>query len=204
MAKGNREIEVKFASLSSYKHIYNNLSYICEQLNPDFELIRGVSTDSYWLTPKISKAQFVRLRKNPNRPAQLTVKGEDNGNNVDRVEIDVDCDFKQANELMTFAYGEPLVVKKKYDVFFLEDEHTNVSMYQVHGRTVEIDGKEVKPIFIEIEAQSMSRLLEISQQFSKLTNINSMWWVKSSIYDMYVAEKKVKTSTLEAFFEQYK
>jgi predicted adenylyl cyclase CyaB len=184
----NREKEIKLSVNCSYKTACDAVAKYAEQDEKEkasvaiidemgYSVVFGKSYDLYWHTDGKAKADFVRLRKAGNR-AQITVKTVDKEKMTDRVEIDLEVDdYKQAKALLSSLYAEdPIKVSKRYTVYFLEDEHTNISIYQVTGST---------ETFIEIEAKTISRLKEITTRFSKEAEFE-MTWIKSSIYDIFV------------------
>lgn len=198
----NRELEVKLSvNLDSGAPAYSSACSFVEGVvkgiypnyNTEDDLVIGNATDIYWNAPRSGIGDFVRLRKT-SKGAQITLKATDRGNNVDRVEIDLEVDdYKQAKSLMLALHGEPkATVTKKYNVYFLENDHTNVSVYQVKG-----DNR----LFIEVEATSKKRLKEIIKGLLGAADKEWRWsWVQSSIYDMFVCNKKPKEADIKEFF----
>jgi adenylate cyclase class IV len=113
---------------------------------PPVKTIVGDSSDVYWLPSRPVTADFIRVRYHPAGGGQITVKHEDKKDNLDRVEIDVDVqDPDQAVKMLKAAEGPPVgVLRKKYTVFFVDNDDTNVSVYKVRG-----DSR----VFVEIEAK---------------------------------------------------
>jgi adenylate cyclase class IV len=194
----NREVEVKLllSGASGYDKICAFVEGVAKGLYPKYDteddLVIGNATDIYWNAPRSGIGDFVRLRKT-SKGGQITLKASDKGNNIDRVEIDlVVGDYKQAKELMFALHGDSkATVTKKYNVYFLEDEHTNISVYQVKN-----DGR----IFVEVEAKSKTRVREIIKAL--LANADKSWewkWIQSSIYDMFVCNKKPKEAEVQEF-----
>lgn len=158
----------------------------------DPEVVIGNAADLYWKAPSAGIADFVRLRKNPDG-AQLTLKATDRGDNVDRVEIDLEVDdYKQAKELMMALHGTPMAdVTKKYHVFFLENQDTTISVYQV---------RDDDRVFVEVEARNKRRLKQLVQAMID-DNLTEYEWVRSSVYNMFVEKKPMKTVSIKTFLE---
>ena len=194
----NREIEVKTRvdGLKSYQTAVDFVRSALESSVTEEEV--STATDLYWNAPKSGiKADFLRLRKIAGG-GQITAKCTDRGNNIDRVEIDLEVsDRAQAKELITALLGEPIAkVTKKYTVFFLENQFTNVSVYQVTGD---------KKVFVEIEAKSKSRLKEITKALMKASDKDWSWfWVRSSVYQMFVKKEDMVEKPIEEFFQNVK
>lgn len=196
----NREIEVKLwaKGATTYNTMCNFVEAAVQSFYPKYDieddLVVGNATDIYWPAPRDGMGDFVRLRKTA-KGGQITLKSTDKGNNVDRVEIDLEVhDYKQAKELMLALHGKPkATVTKKYQVYFLENQFTNVSVYQVKG-----DDR----IFVEVEAKTKTRVKEIIQALMAAPKRPSdeFVWIQSSIYEMFVCNKKAKEADLEGFF----
>jgi len=179
MGYKNREIEVKLLVLgtSSMKTVNGHL----ESLFPDPEdLIIGKSKDVYFLPPPKSKVDFARVRYYPDKDGgQMTIKASDKGNNVDRVEIDVevsDCD--QSVKFLSSLLGtEPSgTLTKRYIVYFLDKRDTTVSLYQVVG-----DSR----VFLEVEARSMDKVNRLLAELKKTVPFE-MQQVHSSLFQLFV------------------
>lgn len=148
-------------------------------------VIRGCAADIYWAPPEDSTADFVRLRRldEPNErglDSQITLKSSDKGGNVNRVEIDLGVDsHRQANLLLSMMLGDPLgQVTKRYTVYFLENQHTTISVYRV---------LKDKRIFVEVEATSLDRVKELAASLVEAGL--SFKRVQQSLFDMFVAKK---------------
>lgn len=197
MGYKNREIEIKLLVTGyNYQTACDFVESTVKKLYPKYDteddFVVGNATDIYWPAPRDGVGDFVRLRKT-SKGGQITLKSTDKGSNLDRVEIDLEVeDYKQAKELMLSLHGKPqATVTKKYNVYFLESEFTNVSVYQVKG-----DGR----IFIEVESKTKGRLKEIIKELLKDAEESSSWtWIQSSIYDMFVCGKKPKEADIKTF-----
>jgi len=193
MGYKNREIELKLVLTSgqSYNKLLESLEEHLETFYPESQVISARASDHYWDAPKASNADFIRLRKkDQGKGGTITIKSTDKGNNVDRVEIDVDIeDYKQGLALLTSLYGPHREkVTKKYHVLFLENEHTNYSIYQV---------EKDKQIFLEVEARRGKRVVELVRSFVEKNPAFTFDSVQSSIYDMFVLKKEPKINSLE-------
>jgi len=191
----NRELEVKILVRNKDDGISPSQSSVCAFVeselkkiypayNTEDDQIIGNATDIYWNAPRTGIGDFVRLRKT-SKGGQITLKATDKGSNLDRVEIDLEVhDYKQAKELMLALHGESKAsVRKKYNVFFLENEFTNVSVYRVSGSAM---------TFIEVEAKNKTRLKEIVKVLTKESEKWDFSWVQSSIYEMFVNNNSPK------------
>lgn len=197
MALNNREIEVKLVALDEnikYADVIRKIKKFLKKEWPDYTEISGRSSDIYWKTPKNSKAGFIRLRKNPHGAAQMTVKSNDKGNNIDRIEVDVKVpEYKQAKEMLNVLMGDSQdVVTKKYKVFFLENDHVNFSVYHIEDDF---------HVFIEIEGTTLKRVKQLTKSFTEYSGLDFLR-VKSSVYNMFVEQKLMKTEPLFVFLEE--
>ncbi|MEM4379122.1 MAG: CYTH domain-containing protein [Thermoplasmatales archaeon] len=188
----NREIELKLQLVTdqSYNKLLESLEQHLEVYYPEYETIHSKAADYYWDVPKSAEADFIRLRKKDSgKGGTITIKSTDKGSNVDRAEIDVDIeDFKQGLALMTALYGSPKEkVNKKYHVLFLENDHTNYSIYQI---------EKDRRIFLEIEARSGKRVAELVESFIKAKPEFQFVSIQSSIYEMFVKKKDPKVNDL--------
>lgn len=175
------------------------LQTMVDRIDPLFknasDIIIGNAADLYWSTPSKSPADFVRLRRvsNASNEGQITAKATDKGSTVDRVEIDLPVDdYKQAKALMLATHGEPLAnVVKKYHVYFLENEDTTVSVYQV---------RDDDRVFVEVEARTKKRVAEIIRVILAGSNTDYEW-IQSSVYNMFVERKTMKSVAVSKFLE---
>jgi len=201
MGYKNREIEVKLLveSAKSYTQVNQIVSDFMEVLYPDFEKISGRSYDLYWAAPKDSNADFIRLRRTDDRRAVITLKASDNGNNVDRVEIDLEVDdYDQSKEILIALRGDPVKLTKRYDVYFLENSDTNISVYQVSG-----DDK----VFIEVEGRTSHRVNELCHKLNNLFchgMMINLHQVNNSLYQMYIQKRPMRTTNLTEYLKRGK
>lgn len=159
-------------------------------------VIYGHLGDRYWRAPNASKADFFRLRRrNTSGGGQFTVKGTDRGDNINRIEMDLDVDdYDQMSKQLTVLFGEPIEeVRKRYHVFFLENSDVNVSVYQVDND---------QRIFVEIEATAKKRLKDLVKLTEKHLG-SELLQVGSSIYDMFVVKAAMKTRSMSKFWESF-
>jgi adenylate cyclase class IV len=179
MGYRNREIETKLEVIGTpsldkvAKSVDRIFGYKCTKTIVDRK------KDVYWKTPKESKADFVRLRHLEDGRAHVTVKFADKGSNENRVEIDLVVDDpQQAYALLAQVFGKPKgTIDKRYFVYFLEDEHTTVSVYRVMGD---------RTVYIEAEAKSLRRMGSIVRRLGK----QLPWKLKKlnkSLYQIYLA-----------------
>lgn len=196
MGYKNREIEVKIevVGTSDLYRVNKKIEEFVDKVYPDREYIVGDATDWYWHTPKQSAGDFVRLRRN-NDGAEITMKAVDKDDITDRVEIDLPiASWEQGKILMEGVFGSPVEkVRKKYHVYFLENEHTTISVYKVRG-----DDR----IFIEVEARTKSRMTELTNQLKEFYPDHEFKRVKSSIYEIFVAKNKVQYEELDDFLDE--
>ncbi len=165
--------------------------------------ISDQSADVYWDLPKSVPGDFVRLRKinSADHDYQLTVKATDrNLGNVNRVEVDITVDRKTGYDFAhQISLGGSIAgsVKKKYIIFFLDEheEGTTVSCYSVVG---------CKNIFIEVEARSIAKVKEVTKKIARSLDEASIAVSKvdRSLYDIFVARKKMTTTNLATALEK--
>ena len=176
MGHNNREIELKLEveGDSSLKSVSTRIQRAFDHKRA----IKGKSKDYYWNPVNNLMADFVRLRVFPNKTSQLTVKHTDRGSTLDRVEIDLDTG-KASNSMafMRRLLGEPDgEITKEYEVFFL-DEDSNVSIYRVCGD---------KRIYIEIEAKTKKRVMEIRKLIdNRIPDLKGVA-VNKSLYQLFI------------------
>jgi hypothetical protein len=161
MSKNAREIESKLIVDSSDLNLVNTI------LNEIFgdekkRLIFGSSLDHYFLVPdRRARAEFFRVRERDGI-RQITVKGEDKGNSLDRLEIDIDSTSPLEDILKfgTAMFGTSIgKVGKTYYVYFLNKWDT-VCCYTVSEVTFD-------KVFVEVEATTMEKMLELEQRVIK-------------------------------------
>ncbi|MCM8763357.1 MAG: CYTH domain-containing protein [Candidatus Omnitrophica bacterium] len=157
----NREIERKFVvkGVTQMQAVRNYM----DRTYPDpEEIIIGKSKDVYFNPPNDSKADFARVRfSHDSKKGQLTLKSSDKGNNVDRIEIDVEVeDADQAVEFCKILINtEPSgIIDKRYIVYILDKKDTTVSLYQIVGD---------QRIFLEIEARALDKVDKVLAEIKK-------------------------------------
>jgi adenylate cyclase class IV len=193
----DREVEIKLLVTSHdclYGSVNRHIRKFVAEIFPEYEEISGNSFDLYWKTSEHAMADFVRLRRNRSG-ACVTMKSTDRGDNVDRVEVDLSVDsFKQAHSVLSGIFPEaPTKVKKKYNVYFLENEDTTISVYAV-------DGDKANNVFVEVEARTLTRVKDLVKQLVEKTEWEYAW-SKSSLFNIFVQEQKIKLARVEEFLE---
>lgn len=157
----NREIERKFIvkDVAQMKTVNN---YLDRTYSDPEEVIIGKSKDVYFNPPNDSKADFARVRFFPDsKKGQLTLKSSDKGNNVNRIEIDVEVeDADQAVEFCKALLNrEPSgIINKRYIVYILDKRDTTVSLYQIVG-----DSR----VFLEVEARTLDKVDKVLAEIKK-------------------------------------
>lgn len=177
MGYKNREIELKL-EVKNVKKI-EDVTKKLEKIFNYRKTVKGKSKDLYWGASKSSKADFVRLRLYPDGLPQVTVKYTDKGSNFDRVEIDVNVDdAENAIQLMNSLFGKPKgEIVKEYQVYFLDKEDSNISVYKI---------KNDPRIFLEIEARSKEKVLEISNSVKQYSPELSVKRVGKSLFQLFL------------------
>ena len=149
-------------------------------LGEETKFVDDHSKDVFWRGPG---RKFMRVRFRPQGGGQFTLKDEDKGNNVDRVEVDVEVDHPdKVVRIETAMRGRPTgELWKAYYVHVLEDEHTTVSVYSV-------DGDPKSRVFVEVEAENHDRMRELEDE------------VKSRLSDLGFKVEKAPGSLFSMFF----
>ena len=195
MGYKNRELEIKLMPVGVRKLEDMNAtvrSWV-ETLDVESEYLVGDATDLYWHAPISSEGDFVRLRRTSGSRAQITMKSTDTEDITNRVEIDLEVDdHTQAKVLCLGMFGKVIEkVRKKYYVYFLENDDTTISVYQVKGD---------KRVFIEVEARSKRRIRQLTQSLMEYCGDMEFVWIKSSIYNMFVEKAPAQVSLIDNFF----
>lgn len=158
MSFRNRELEVKLLVPNvPLEYVYNQLRNL---FSDDItRMVHGSSEDTYWsLTGADTKADFIRMRRLDNGVTQITVKAEDRGDAIDRMEIDVDTETTPTRvySLLRAAHGRATgSIRKTYHVLWIGgSEHTTISCYSITSH-------EFDSIIIEAETTSESEMLEL-------------------------------------------
>lgn len=181
----NREVEFKMQVTGSSKPAAEMYRQMRRRLSPNRILV-GSSIDVYWSLKPFQKKEpfvkgdFVRVRCMEDGTGQITVKEQDRGTYVDRVEIDVGTKSpKEACELLAHMFGNPLGhIFKTYYVFFMEDDHTTVSLYEVHD-----DGR----IFVEVEAKNLRRANQLLKEVLDVVEAELVP-VNRSLYELVLSK----------------
>lgn len=191
MGYRNREIEFKLEAKG--RRMSSIVKALAGKLGESRVLI-GASVDVYWslapfrrrqsrhLKGRRLKGDFIRVRCMEDGSGQITVKEQDRKVYSDRVEIDVGTrDPKIACLFIGHVFGDPTgSVNKAYHVFFMEDDHTTVSVYQVKG-----DGR----VFLEVEAKSMHAAAKLLEKVTSLVKYK-LTSVNKSLFDLVVRHQK--------------
>lgn len=190
MGYKNREIESKLVVKQRYNGPVVNIRNVDRIIERAFEdetkdYVEGTSNDTYWKTPNGAPVDFVRVREMSNGRCQLTAKGKDKGDNLDRIEVDLDVYGTpiQVTKFMENLLGSPGgIVRKTYCVYVLENEHTTVSLYRVHG-----DDK----VFVEVEARTKKRMLQMEEKVKKSLMESGLEAerVENSLFEMFVLRR---------------
>lgn len=218
MGANNREIELKLRikgnplPFSSVVELVERaIGSICTGS------IDGNSFDVYWHAPISSKVDFVRLRateapagrfdsghlgsESLKGPGQMTIKSSDRGDNLDRVEVDLEVgDTRQAQVLLGHLLGDAAgLIWKLYKVFFIGDggpHGDNISVYEVHGSSLNHAPGLSSHVYIEVEAGSRSRLADIVEALRLGLPGVELDVVKTSLYELYVWGEPIKLDPL--------
>lgn len=148
-------------------------------------MVYGHSTDTYWMLSHLKRAKgaradFIRMRIREDNSIIITAKGKDKGNNTNRMEKEVyaiSSESGVSNEssiygLLSSIHGDHTgKITKTYYVYWLESsEHTNISIYTASS------GKNKYPhIFLEIESESMKKVLSMEKEINKLLESGDIW-----------------------------
>lgn len=183
MSHHNREIEIKL-------EVQAGLGEIAELLRRELNVSRSVfdtSTDTYWNLSSDVRGDFIRMRELSKGITQVTVKGKDKGSNLNRIEVELETRTARSTvkNLIMAAHGKSAgQISKAYHVFWLdgEDEHTNVSCYEILGLVP------TGITYIEIESTNEIKVLEITAKVQQhLTDCS--YHVKEasgSLYEMMI------------------
>ena len=178
MGYKNREIEVKLVveNADSLSKINNILKKHFKKKSKRQRV--GISKDAYWRTPRTSKADFIRLRCYSGGRAQLTVKHTDKGDNLDRVEIDLEIDdSKKASLMLSSVFGSSLgFIHKRYSTYFLDNEDTTVSLYQIVND---------KRVFLEVEARSKKEVFSLIKEVEGILPNYKLKREKRSLFQLF-------------------
>lgn len=193
MGYKNREIESKLVIKQKQGGPSVNMKNVDKALEKAFEdetenYVEGTSNDTYWKAPSGAPADFGRVREMSSGKCMLTAKGKDKGDNLDRIEVDLDVIGTplQVTKFMENLLGTPGgTIRKTYGVYVLENEHTTVSLYRVHG-----DDR----VFVEVEARTKKRMLQMEDKVKRYLLESGFDSERSekSLFEMFVAKKELK------------
>lgn len=184
MSYRGREIEIKL-QVEGMSLAEVNAELLSLYGETKTRMVYGKSTDTYWHLPGDVGADFARMRELDDGRTQLTVKAEDRGTSIDRLEIDVDTYTAPSRvlRLMRNMLGKPAgKITKEYYVYWIsEDEHTNVSCYSIVDPAQEL-------VFIEVESTNQSTVLDLELKIlDKLTDkVSSIRRAEGSLYEMFI------------------
>lgn len=191
MGYKNREIESKLEVRQRQGGPAANMRNIDRIIEKEFEddtedYIEGTSSDTYWEAPSGAPADFGRVREMSSGRCQLTAKAKDKGDNMDRIEVDLEV---RGTSLQVIKFMENLlgssggVIRKTYYVYVLENEHTTVSLYRVHG-----DDR----VFIEVEARTKKRMLQLEDRVKRCLNEGGFepQRAEGSLFEMFIVKNK--------------
>lgn len=145
----SRELEKKFVVEGATSQL--EVEAAVRKTFPSTHPTRGGDFDVYWESVNVDS---IRLRKNNEGDAELTVKKTDRGTIEDRLEVTHylgDCEYRNTYDIQTLIHGAPKgFVNKLYAKFHL---HTlvEVSVYVVMGDSE-------KRIFLEVEGPDYSSI----------------------------------------------
>lgn len=187
--KEYREIEKKFTVKFPY-----NLDEIDHSISQLFsgeieDTIVGASKDLYWKPRTGQKRQdLVRLRELEAGRCELTYKWKDQGDNVNRVEVNVRTeDTQQLLAYQGYVHGRPSAsVQKSYTVFHLNNK-VDISTY-----IVENDPNPDR-IFLEVEGPSLKA---INAVIRILEDELDLIREKRSLFEIFRKKTKKKTRSL--------
>lgn len=220
MGANNREIEVKLRIKGDPLPFSEVVELVDRALGAHCKgVLDGNAFDVYWHAPISSAADFVRLRANGapavssgpgpggsesiKGPGQMTIKASDRGDNLDRVEVDLEVgDTGQAQVLLGHLLGEAAGrIWKRYKVFFIGEDGggghgDNISVYEVHGSSLNHAPGLSSHVYVEVEAGSRSRLADIVEALRLALPGVELEVVKTSLYELYVWGEPIKLAPL--------
>ena len=186
MSYKNREIEIKLEVVGlSLSEVNKQLSELYSKQKT--RMVFGKSSDTYWHLPSEAGADFARMRELEDGRTQMTVKAQDKGNAIDRLEIDVDTFTAPSRvaKLMRGMLGKPAAkIEKQYYVYWIDDnDHTTISCYTVNSNE--------DKVYIEVESTSKNHVLTLEAQvLDKISDKATIKRAEGSLYQMYVKDSK--------------
>lgn len=189
MGHRNREIEVKLLVPGTYEFVCTELNRLLDKEKPIIRV--GSSLDTYWPVPD-AEAQFLRVRERDGI-RQITVKGKDRGDNLNRIEVDIDStsETHRIHRLIRCVLGKPAgVIQKLYRVWELESEYDTVCAYEVTQPT------NTMGVIVEVEARTEERMLELEKTVIRYFGYGGLVVTRApgSLYEMFI-ESGSRSST---------
>lgn len=182
MSYRNREIESKLITFTSDLNLVN--SVLAQEFAADkTKMLFGSSTDIYWpIRDESVTADFLRVRERDGC-VQVTVKGKDRGNNLNRMERE----YVTTDSLETVvgvhraSLGEPTgTVAKTYYVYWLNKTDT-VCCYVVTE-------PKYANVIIEVEASSHAKMVELEERVRRAMKGN-VEPAPGSLFEMFVEKR---------------
>ena len=205
----HREVEIKL-QVSSWEGKKNfsltevndkTIGFINNFITASRFPIYGHAQDTFYKSPTDGPNDFIRVRRRNTEQGdisgQLTLKAQDRGSVINRVEIDVNCqDFETARVFSKAVFGEDMgKVSKRYHVHFSDDDTTTISVYQV-------DGDPEKRVFIEIEAKTKTLMTSITKKYLSYMSEHgiSFDWCDGSLYQVFIKKDGNTARPIDDFF----
>lgn len=182
MGYKNREIESKLIVPLSFKLVCEGLTSLLGFDRPTLRV--GSSLDTYWsVHDGRVEADFLRVRERDGI-RQITIKGKDRGDNLNRIEVDIDSTSSTHNihRLVRCLLGKPAgIIAKTYQVWELESEYDTVCCYYL------TTPDDCPYTIVEVEARTEERMLELEQQVRGLFPRAER--APGSLYEMFVLKQ---------------
>lgn len=168
MSLNNREIEKKYYVLeASWKDIED---YVLEN-DGITDISLTVSTDWFWKAPNVD---VFRLRENT---YELTIKVNDKGNTLDRLENNILVnDIELTVDTFNRVFGQYKALEKTFCVYLYKD--TVLSLYSITGSP---------ELFFEVEADDLETLKTVSYEFESRFSLRRE---HRSLYQVFFGDKK--------------
>ena len=178
-----REIESKLLVGGTYEFVCAGLDALLSDQQPIIRI--GTSVDTYWSidNPDV-EGQFLRVRERDGI-RQVTVKGKDRGDNLNRIEVDIDStsEVHKIHRLIRCTLGKPAgTVAKQYRVWELESEYDTVCAYVVSRPANDLG------VIVEVEARSEERMLELERMVCQ--QLTHAVRAPGSLFEMLVERKR--------------
>lgn len=169
----------------TYAHICSELDGLLEKEKPIIRV--GSSLDTYWSVPDSkAEADFLRVRERDGI-RQITVKGKDRGDNINRIEVDIDStsEVHKIHRLIRCVLGKPAgIICKQYRVWELESEYDTVCAYEV------LRPENTLGVIVEVEARTEERMLGLEK--AVVNYFEYKWGTKvvrapGSLFEMFIS-----------------